>query len=49
MHGIKNGITLFNLDFHLEMKIKHKNLSALNRYLNCDYYAWTSTDIWEGN
>jgi hypothetical protein len=30
------------------MKITHKNLSALYRYLKCDLYAWISTDIWEG-
>jgi len=41
-------LVVFNLDFHLEMKITHKKLSALDIYLKCDLYAWISADSWEG-
>jgi hypothetical protein len=43
----KRYYCFFNLDFHLEMKIWHKKLSALDRDLKCDLYTWISTDVWE--
>jgi hypothetical protein len=43
------GITSFNLNFfYLEMKLVHKKLSALYRYLKCGLYALISIDVWEG-